>query len=475
MSGADRLLHGDLLYRDFFEILPPGGFVLTAAWLNFAGVSLGSAHALAVLAIAGIAGFTYLACRSVSRNPVYPALAVLVWLLTTQGMWTQLNHHWLATLFAMIALWACLADADCPNAELSWSVVAGIAAGAAAMIVSTCGALAAVAAAAALSRGRGALPRLLTFGLACAALPAALLAYVVEQHTLAASFDDVIVFPGTRYALITAVPFGYFGQVQNFPLKFLFPVVAVLAIAVLLRYGRACFGDRQLHTCAAFALAGFIGCYPRPDMPHIGFAAPLALPLLVYALRQLTRGRLRNFRGAAAMLGVVLCVPAGISYAGLAYAALAAEPTQTERGRLDFFPGQRDTRLLLAWIAKAPPGDRFFFYPYMPLLPFLTNRPQVSKYDTFLPGYLRPAQYAEACRDVIEGAAWAVLHRESTKAAAFKSWFPGLRTDCRARRSFSSGSWTTIPISSRSLALLRCAGSRRAPASPSAPRSTVRL
>src|SRR5262245_35378054 len=37
LHGADRLLQGEKLYSDFFEFLPPGGFVLTALWFNFAG------------------------------------------------------------------------------------------------------------------------------------------------------------------------------------------------------------------------------------------------------------------------------------------------------------------------------------------------------------------------------------------------------------------------------------------------------
>jgi len=30
LYGADRMLQGKTLYRDFFEFLPPGGFVITA-------------------------------------------------------------------------------------------------------------------------------------------------------------------------------------------------------------------------------------------------------------------------------------------------------------------------------------------------------------------------------------------------------------------------------------------------------------
>src|SRR5687767_12222920 len=63
LHGAERLLRGQRLYFDFFEFLPPGGFVIVAAWLDITGISIRSARLLAILAITGIACFTYLACR----------------------------------------------------------------------------------------------------------------------------------------------------------------------------------------------------------------------------------------------------------------------------------------------------------------------------------------------------------------------------------------------------------------------------
>ena len=61
LHGAERLLRGERLYVDFFEFLPPGGFLIVAAWLGITGISMGSARLLAILTITGIACFTYLA------------------------------------------------------------------------------------------------------------------------------------------------------------------------------------------------------------------------------------------------------------------------------------------------------------------------------------------------------------------------------------------------------------------------------
>ena len=88
LDGAERMLKGDRLYADFFEFLPPGGFVLTEAWLHIAGLSMVAVRSLAIVTIAGIACFTFLACRQVSRNAPLAALLTIGWVMMSQGVWT---------------------------------------------------------------------------------------------------------------------------------------------------------------------------------------------------------------------------------------------------------------------------------------------------------------------------------------------------------------------------------------------------
>ena len=61
------------------------------------------------------------------------------------------------------------------------------------------------------------------------------------------------------------------------------------------------------------------------------------------------------------------------------------------------------------WLTAAPARDKFFFYPYVQMLPYLVRRTQVSRYDAFVPHYTTPAQYQEACRDVMRQASWVVI------------------------------------------------------------------
>src|SRR5262245_39088662 len=44
LNGATRLLKGSRLYVDFFSGLPPGGYLLTAAWFDVVGTTMLSAR-----------------------------------------------------------------------------------------------------------------------------------------------------------------------------------------------------------------------------------------------------------------------------------------------------------------------------------------------------------------------------------------------------------------------------------------------
>src|SRR5262245_47769951 len=109
LNGAVQLLKGNRLYVDFFEMLPPGGFVLTAAWLKFAGVSMSSARALAILCIVAIACLTYLTCWQVSKDKPLSVFLTIAWVVMSQGYQTQVSHHWFTTLFSMVSALAAIA------------------------------------------------------------------------------------------------------------------------------------------------------------------------------------------------------------------------------------------------------------------------------------------------------------------------------------------------------------------------------
>jgi hypothetical protein len=425
LHGAERMLRGSSIYADFFEFAPPGGFVLTAAWLSIFGISVWAARSLAILTIVGIACFTYLACRQASKNALLSILLTTAWLVMSQGAWTQVSHHYFTTLFSMVAAWAAFSNIEDAQHRLQWPLIAGTAAGAAAMVFPTGGALVVLAALTAFMNPRQHRVELMAYCLGVAIVPAGLLVYMVWHHALTPAFNDFILFPATQYAPIAIIPFGTFADAQNFPLLYLFPLSALLALLVCARDWRTFVRDRALRSCAAFAIAGFLGCFPRPDIAHITFVAPLACPLVACCMTRLSQRWRPAFRYAATGVLIGLCSPTALSFWSIVREAQRAQIVSAPRGDLMLFnqPGAPE---ILARLAALPSGDAYFFYPYIPMLPFLSAREHISAYDMFLPGFTLPSQYRDACLSVLRHASWAIINRKQTDPRYLKHVYPAM-------------------------------------------------
>jgi hypothetical protein len=430
LHGAERMLEGSKLYTDFFEFLPPGGFVLTAAWFSVTGISFLSARVLTVLIVVLIACLTHLVCRQVSRNDPLSAFLAISWACTSQGVWQQLNHHWLTTLLSVVGAWAAFTSLEPGQRSLRWPLIAGAATGAAAMITPTRGALAVLAALIGFRNWRQDRAAAITYLFAVFLAPAGLVAYLAANHSFAVAFDDVIRFTASRYAGIQSVPFGYGASLAFLPLLAMFPAAGLLTVLVSSRDWRGSLRDRRLHLCAAFGLAGFIGCYPRPDIVHIAFAAPLVCPLLAYCIARLIQSSHRLSRYFAAFAIWIGIISAGQSVM-MANLLLGVNVAKTQRGDIKLLKPEGAGKML-SRIAAIPPDDGFFFYPYMPLMPFLADREHVSKYDIFVPGYTLPSQYRDACLSAMRQAEWLVTGRESVEPELWMKAFPAME-DARPR------------------------------------------
>ena len=102
------------------------------------------------------------------------------------------------------------------------------------------------------------------------------------------------------------------------------------------------------------------------------------------------------------------------------------EISPTPRGGVAFV-GPDGAPQMLARIAALPPGDGWFFYSYIPMMPFLSGRKQVSQYDILVPGYSLPSQYQQTCESVMQHADWVVIDRRGTDPAELKHKYPMMR------------------------------------------------
>lgn len=418
LHGATRLSKGHRLYADFFEVSPPLGFLVLQGWLEFVGNSLLTVRILTGLTIAGTAYLTFRCCHLVTRSLGISMVLTLAWAVSSQGVWTQTNHHWFTTFLSMV----CLNGLISQQITQRRSFLMGLAAGMAMSITTSRGALTVLAGLISIAV-TGNRKTVASYIAGVLIVGVAIVLYIIERSTLVAAFRDVIGFAAVRYSSIQAVTFGHGYGAQNSILLFAFPLAALLALAAMAPHRRHQLGLQSFKTASAFAVAGFIGCFPRPDIVHISFAVPLTLPLLAIGIAQF---HFTRRQGAILLLAAACMVaPSAWAYARLARAAVEAESTITPVGSVAFVYPRGEPELVRA-IARLPEHEEYLFYPYSPMLPFLTDRQNVSRTDVLVPQYSTPAQYADACATAMENATWVVIDRLWADPMHLQSVFPAM-------------------------------------------------
>jgi hypothetical protein len=425
LRGAAYMLSGKRLYIDLFEFYPPLSLLITQSWLYVFGQSFEAARWLAVTSIVGVSVFSYLACVVASENAVLSLMAVTAWLLASQGGLTVVNHHWFTTLFSMIAAWGLLSHIS-SRASMGWPLMSGLAAGAAAMTTPTRGALVVAAGLFVLLSGRAGRAQRFAYVLGVLTAPIACLGYVCFNGELGAAYQDIFIFPLTNYAGIQHIGFAYGVDLKSLDIVILFVVAAPIAALAFFRRSKGDEDSRRLLACALFGAGGFLGCVPRPDVAHILFVAPLLLPLAVSGAGRIAEGWDRKRWIAWGAIPILMGLLSAKVYLHDARQALAAPLTSTPAGPIAIV-GDRDAgSQIVQAILRRPPTDTFLLYPYMPLMSFLVQRTQASKFDIFVPGYTPRAQYYEACVCSERTAKWLVIDKLWARPAHWKAIFPAM-------------------------------------------------
>jgi hypothetical protein len=201
-ARAVNILHGQILYRDFFEFVPPGTDLLYAAGFRLFGVHAWLLQSWSIaLGLALFCLVTQLASR-ILRGPVIllPGLLFLVFDFAPAMVPT---HHWYSTLAALAAVSAL------SGGSTSWRiVVAGLLCGIATLFTQTQGALVFTALllylvwfnwsqSASLSQSENAriLPDFAAFILPYLLVLSSVLGYYVHKAGFHTLFFDLIVFP----------------------------------------------------------------------------------------------------------------------------------------------------------------------------------------------------------------------------------------------------------------------------------------
>ena len=424
LQGAQRILGGQVLYRDFFSFFAPGSYYLYALLFKLFGSSIIVARtALAVIG-AGCSVISYVLARRVCSHAAAILLGIVVTLTTVPYRFLVL-HNWDSTLWACLATYAAVRLLESPN--WGWAAVLGSFVSLTLLFEQSKG----VTLAAGLGVGYiaieafGGKSRLWTVR-SMAGLVVGLLwplgvtaAYFISQGAYGAMLSD-LAWPFRHYSIANRVPYGYqnwgpetqhqlFGTgslpIRVVTLFAMSPCLVAVALPLLalpllaywtvkLRRTPTSCPESRYYILISAALLGLLASVVavRSDVVHFVYLQPLFLLILAWLVDG-SGMPLRNPKNLRLVLGaLVLC---GFFLMGAALfvgrAGLAPNLT-TRRGAV--ITTSPDT-VVPYFREHVKPGDTVLVYPYLPLYYYLTDTKSPSPYEYFQPGMSTPAQARE--------------------------------------------------------------------------------
>jgi hypothetical protein len=304
---AARMVHGQVLYRDFFELVTPGIDLLYAAAFRLFGIHAWIMQAWSVVLGLAIFCVITLIARRMLRGPLI-LLPGLLFLVFDFNLALDPTHHWYSTLFALAAV-AVLAGGASAQRILASGALCGIAA----LFTQTQGVLTFVALIIYLiwlKRSEASTPALLP-RLAALAVPFALilfcvLGYYIHEAGFHTLFFDLVLF-APRYMSSSDFnsPQTYLHQipplhtpadlVRLIPVLFIYAVVPYIYLFGLLQLwrGRKTLPVALVQNLVLLHLVGFalfLAVANGPRLHRLCTVAPPAILICVWLISRPGRG-----------------------------------------------------------------------------------------------------------------------------------------------------------------------------------------
>jgi hypothetical protein len=421
LQGAERILHGEVPYRDFFSFYTPGSFYFIALLFRIFGDSFAVARLSIAFSGAACSVVTYLLARRVCSRTTALLVAALA---TTAGAAFRflVLHNPLSTMLCCLAIYLALkfietkkstsAFASASFASLCFlfeqSKGTGLCAG---LIIGFL--LVQFAAKVSLIRKRTLLalfagflwPMLIT------------LAHFATHHATRVMLQSWV-WPLQHYTQANHVPYGfqnwsdesrdtifYAGPIWLRLIKtllvspdLLITVLPLIGIVVTIcwivrAYGRAdTLKDSAYYIFLGSVFSGLLASVVlvRPDILHFVYLAPLWYVILSWVLGATTKNRLLT-ASRPYLFGYVAVAFGLLGIALLLNANGSSNRIPTGRG--DLRTGEKET--VLPYLIAHNSGQQLLVYPYLPLYNYLTETRSPSRYDFFQPGMNTPEQAQE--------------------------------------------------------------------------------
>ena len=453
LEGAQRILRGEVLYRDFFSYFTPGSYYFLALLFKVFGSSFPVARTALVFFGGIYSTVAYLLARRVCSLVSATFVAALV-MLTTLPYRFEVLHNWDSTLWACLAVYCAVRWLESPHWK--WAFATG------SLLSLTCLFEQSKGAGLGLGLGTGLMAIALldrqrtlwkgTLGLALAAgmaWPFLLTAgYFGAQHSLSLMLADWF-WPLQHYSLANHVRYGYQNWSENtrhllfgsgsLPERlitiaaispcFLVPTLPLAAVGLLAYWLVQMWrGHEPRAVCAHYvlicaALSGLLlsVVIGRADIIHFMYLMPLFALVLGWMIdgRDIP-GRL--FREVKPFF-ITYSVIALLLFATplLLRSLNARDRVQTRRGEVNVPASDTVVEYVQSHVTA---GEKILVYPYLPLYYFLTGTASPTRYDYFQPGMHTPHQAREMLAELSAARVPVVLFEASFWEKIPTSW-PG--------------------------------------------------
>ena len=423
LQGAQRILDGQIPYRDFFSFYTPGSFYLVAALFKVFGNSFIVARLSLAVTGAACSVLTYLLARRVCSRAFALFAAGLATVAGVAYRFLVL-HNWYSTLLACVALYSAVRLLE--SRKPAWAFAAGTFCSFTAMFEQSKGAglclglcLGFVSLRMISRKHSFGKPEQL--GVLCGFFwPLVLVfAYFGTQHSAAVMVKDWL-WPLRHYTNANHVAYGYQNwsddarnlifhsgpgwaravKVIAVSPGFLVPALPLVAVALLCWWlvrglrRQVPLDKAGYYVLICGALVGLLVSVVlvRADIIHFMYLAPLWYVPLAWVLDAKDFGR-TSLRALRPYLVMLVALAFGLmSLVILTNATGAHNRIATRRGVIT--TGEEDA--VIGYVqAHAASGQAILVYPYLPLYYYLTGTRSLAPLDYFQPGMNTPEQAQE--------------------------------------------------------------------------------
>jgi 4-amino-4-deoxy-L-arabinose transferase-like glycosyltransferase len=408
LTGAVRILHGQVFARDFFEVMGPGTFYVLAAFFKVFGPTFFAARVWLFITSVGTGLLMYFLSRRVCKR--YQILPVLLLAgLYFNTAWPMVNHHVDSNFFALLSVSCMVVWQD--KRKNSLLVAAGVLAGVTTCILQPKGMLLLLALLAWLYvRQRRQSSRWSSLCLVAAGyfgVVGLMLLYFWHRGALRDLMYMDFVWPSQNYSALNAVPYatgiGEFWAhwaMLIHGIRWLDPLAVLLILPFLLVAALPALvpvlgiPHRKDNLRPEILLYWFCGWalwlseFHRRDIAHLTAGSLLLMILCIYFLAE-SRGNIADW--ALQFLAISAVALATVNL----FMILAVHSVPTRVGTVAMFKPDA----VIAFLDKhTSAGEEIFSFPYCPVYYFATGTTNPTRFSLLIYNYNTPPQFREVIR-----------------------------------------------------------------------------